>query len=73
MNINTIKDFLDEYSIDDYFNLKKKYTPYLWTSAFGLSKLLVDDKPKEYVITYIEVVHDILGKDIDGKSLSEKN
>tara|TARA_B100000767_G_scaffold176599_1_gene165020 strand:+ start:2930 stop:3184 length:255 start_codon:yes stop_codon:yes gene_type:complete len=36
MNIYKNLNYLDNYIIEDYFNLNKKFYPYLCTSAYGL-------------------------------------
>ena len=61
MNINKNLRNLDNYLIEDYFNLNKNFYPYLWTSAYGLSIMLKKKKSKFFINNYINKVHNILG------------
>lgn len=78
-NIKENKPKLYDYTIRDYFppanykeinkkkyiKYKKEFTPYLWTSAFGLLRLLKEYKRdninRDAIELYIKITHDILG------------
>lgn len=67
MNIQVKKKNLFSYSIYDYYSTKNKknFNPYLWTSAYGLLRLLKikkNLKNTKIITDYINTVHDILGK-----------
>lgn len=68
MNISTDRKNLFKYSINDYFNLedKEEFVPYLWTSSYGLLRLLFlfrkNKIKKNEIEEYIKRVHYVLGR-----------
>ena len=62
MNISSNKKSLTQYGINDYYNeTNKQFTPYLWTSAYGLLALIQTHPPKPIIQKYIRTVHTKLG------------
>ena len=79
MNISIDKKNLFKYSIHHYFRLKDKdeFIPYLWTSSYGLLRMLFLYKKnkveKKEIEEYIKKVHGVLGKNaFTNEKLSEK-
>ena len=68
MNISVDKKNLFKYSIHHYFKLEDKdeFIPYLWTSSYGLLRMLFlyrkNGIEKEEIEQYIKRVHSVLGK-----------
>ena len=79
MNISIDKKSLFKYSIHHYFRIKDKdeFIPYLWTSSYGLLRMLFLYKKnmieKKEIEEYIKKVHGVLGKNaFTNEKLSEK-
>ena len=79
MNISVDKKNLFKYSIHHYFRLEDKdeFIPYLWTSSYGLLRMLFLYKKnrieKNEIEEYIKRVHSVLGKHaFTNEKLSEK-
>lgn len=68
MNIEVIKNSLDEYKFSDYFSTKKKFTPYLFTSSFAALVLINSKKnnlkKKKLLKKYVEKIHSQLGLNV---------
>ena len=69
MNINVTYSKLSDYTINDYYNEAKPFTPYLWTSAYGLLTLIQNKHSKKDIKKYIRIVHRTLGS-FEGTKLS---
>ncbi len=76
-NITVVYNKLYDYNIRNYYK-KYNFLPYLWTSSYGLLRLLkeynINSKnkiKKEEIKEYINIVHNILGiHTVNGKKLS---
>lgn len=68
MNISVDKKNLFKYSIHHYFKMqdKEEFIPYLWTSSYGLLRMLFlyrkNSIEKEEIEEFIKRVHSVLGK-----------
>jgi hypothetical protein len=71
MNINVTHNKLAHYTMDDYYNKDKQFTPYLWTSAYGLLTLIHHKHSNKDIKKYIRIVHRTLGS-FEGTKLSTK-
>jgi hypothetical protein len=71
MNITANYSKLSHYSINDYYNEDKPFTPYLWTSAYGLLTLIQNKHSKREIKKYIRNIHRNLGS-FEGSKLSTK-
>jgi len=69
MNINVTHNKLVHYTMYDYYNEDKRYTPYLWTSSYGLLTLIHNKHSKKEIKKYIRYVHITLGS-FEGTKLS---
>ena len=69
MNINVTYSKLSDYTINDYYNEETPFTPYLWTSAYGLLSLIQNKHSNKEIKKYIRTVHRTLGS-FEGSKLS---